>query len=539
MASPAESTPPPGAPKTAHPIIRNALRVSLSASEYKSLHEKVISRLPPAVQNRTLDPTSFREIVKSQNKYNEAAIRASLRVILVTGAGMKLFAYISQKLAERKAPNAAKPPKVPFRHSPAFRLSAALSLTLLLHRLLRRFFLRLRANLRTDDARPFRERNPRISRALTSKYAPAIGSSLAGFALGAFPQSQLRLTLAIYMSTRSLEFLFNELDAQGWFKDRPWWFGSWLLMPVSFAQLFHAFIFDRDAEPKWFGDFILKFTPGHTHPRPGSYPVDRHWPDQYEAVDALAKISELRWPVFTSPILHPSNPKTLPDSLQSISVITSPAHPSIGSLSCALLHPKSPSCVTASLHQYLLSIPLLARFLTKVYLALSLLKFKAFLTSPILAINGLCTKILSRTAIISTSLGAAWGSVCLFNSFLPRSLLPTQRFYLSGALGGLPFALAGQGNRSLFLYFFRLAVDSAWKVGKKRGVWRGWKGGDLFVFVASWALIGALLEKNPSAVDGAGLRKAFAWLRGDGFVDLVETAGTTKKVKKAAAAASE
>ncbi|KAG5301730.1 hypothetical protein I7I48_01839 [Histoplasma ohiense] len=540
MTSPPKSLPPLGSPKPPHPIICNALRISLSASEYKSLHEKLIKWLPPGVQDRILEPAAFREVAKSQNKYNEAALRASLRVLLATGAGMKLFVYISQKLASRKTQNAVKPAKGTLRHSPAFRLSAALSLTLLLHRLLRRFFSRLRANLRMDDARPFRERNPRISRALTSKYAPAIGSSLAGFALGAYPQSQLRLTLAIYMSTRSLEFLFNELDANGWFKDRPWWFGSWLLMPVSLAQLFHAFVFDREAEPKWFGDFILNFTPGHIPSRPGSYPSDRrHWIDQYETVDALAKISELKWPAFISPILHPSNPKTLPDSLQSISAVTSSAHPSISSLSCALLHSKSPSCLTASLHQYLLSIPLLARFLTKVYLILSLLKFKTFIHQPILAIYGVCMKILSRTAILSTALGTAWGSLCLFNSFLPRSLLPTQRFYLSGALAGLPFAFAGNGNRSMFLYFFRIAVDSAWKVGTKRGVWRGGKGGDLFVFVASWALIGVLLEKNPGAVDGAGLRKIFAWLRGDGFVDLVETAGVKKKGKKAAAAAAD
>ncbi|PGH13668.1 hypothetical protein AJ79_03517 [Helicocarpus griseus UAMH5409] len=540
MASRADSEPQPGSPKSVHPIIRNALRISLSASEYKSLHERLIKRLPPAVQDRALHPHAFREIVKSPDRYNEAAIRASLRVFLATGAGMKLFAYITQKLASRKAPNAPKPPKVPLIQSPAFRLSTALSLTLLLHRLLHRFFLRLRANLRTDDARPFRERNPRISRALTSKYAPAIGASLAGFALGAYPQSQLRLTLAIYMSTRSLEFLFNELDSQGWFKDRPWWFGSWLLMPVSMAQLFHAFVFDRDAEPKWFGDFILKFTPGHIHSRPSSFPADRHWPDQHETVDALAKISELKWPAFSSPILHPGNLKPLPDPLQFISPVTSPAHPSIASLSCALLHPKSPSCLTAFLHQNLLSIPLLARFLTKVYLALAILKFPAFLAHPILATNALCTKVLTRTAVLSAALGSAWGSVCLFNTYLPRSLLPTQRFYLSGALGGLPFAfLAGDGNRSMFLYFFRVAVDSAWKVGTKRGLWRGWKGGDLFVFVASWALVGALLEKNAGVIEGGGLRKLFAWLRGDGFVDLAEGgAGARRKGKKAAASAS-
>lgn len=141
-------------------------------------------------------------------------------------------------------------PKRPILHSPNFRLSLALSLVLLLHRLLYRFFVRLRANLRTDDARPFRERNPRVSQALTSRFAPAVGASAAGFALGISPHGQLRMTVAIYMATRSLEFLYNVLDQKGWCKSRPWWFGSWLLMPVSCAQLFHAYVFDRETVPK-------------------------------------------------------------------------------------------------------------------------------------------------------------------------------------------------------------------------------------------------------------------------------------------------
>lgn len=126
----------------------------------------------------------------------------------------------------------------------------SLSLLLLLHRLLYRFLVRLRANLRTDDAGPFRERNPRISSALTSRFAPAAGASLAGLTLAIAPQEQLRLTAAIYLSTRSLEFLYNVMDEKGWLDKRPWWFGSWLLMPVSCAQLFHAFVFDRETTPK-------------------------------------------------------------------------------------------------------------------------------------------------------------------------------------------------------------------------------------------------------------------------------------------------
>ena len=133
--------------------------------------------------------------------------------------------------------------------SPNFRLSLSLSSILLLHRLLFRFFSRLRANLLKRDAAPFRRRNPRISKSLTSRLAPAIGASLAGFALGVYPGDQLRVTIAIYLSTRSLEFAWNALDADGWFKDRPSWWGSWMLMPLATGQLLHAFVFDRDCFP--------------------------------------------------------------------------------------------------------------------------------------------------------------------------------------------------------------------------------------------------------------------------------------------------
>ena len=134
--------------------------------------------------------------------------------------------------------------------SPNFRLSLSLSLILLLHRLLYRFFSRLRVNLLTKDAAPFRRRNPRISKSLTSYLTPAVGASLAGFALGAYPADQLRMTVAIYVATRAAEFTYNALENDGWFRRKPSWVGSWMLMPFATGQLLHAFVFDRDCFPK-------------------------------------------------------------------------------------------------------------------------------------------------------------------------------------------------------------------------------------------------------------------------------------------------
>lgn len=238
-----------------------------------------------------------------------------------------------------------------------------------------------------------------------------------------------------------------------------------------------------------------------------------------------------------SPILHPSNTSPLPKSVASISPITSPAHPLISSLSCALLHPGTPSCSKASLHHLLLCVPTLVRGLTIVTLALSTLKYKRFLAQPIAFMNAASRRILTLTGILSTSIGSLWGSICLLNSLLPRNVLPTQRFYISGFIGGLPFAFL-PNSRGSFTYMFRAALYSAWMTGTKRGLWRrSARGFDVSVFVMSWALLGALIEASPSAVKSKELRKGLVWLRGDAFMDPIEAA-TKRKTKKAAAAAS-
>lgn len=67
----------------------------------------------------------------------------------------------------------------------------------------------------------------------------------------------------------------------------------------------------------------------------------------------------------------------------------------------------------------------------------------------------------------------------------------------------------------------------------KRGLWRGWKRGELWLFVLSWAVIGSTLEGKPNAVQGRGMRKGLAWMRGDGLVDPVEVAAKRKAKKSA------
>jgi hypothetical protein len=89
-----------GKPKTIDPVLRNALRYTISAKEYELLHQYLLSRAP-AVKKRTPNPKRFDAISKGPDDYNVAAIRASLRLGVATYSGLKAWELISTRLLSR------------------------------------------------------------------------------------------------------------------------------------------------------------------------------------------------------------------------------------------------------------------------------------------------------------------------------------------------------------------------------------------------------------------------------------------------------
>ncbi|KAF7949309.1 uncharacterized protein EAE97_002818 [Botrytis byssoidea] len=513
------------AKSTADPILRNAIRYTISAKEYETLHKYIISRSKVLKRNAPT-VTKVEKLVErpGRDDYNAAAVRGSLRLFLATNAGLKIYSLITEKFM---GAGKAGGKKTSLWKSPNFRLSLSLSAILLLHRILFRFFTRLRAHLLTSEAEPFRQRNPKTSKTLTSSLAPAVGASLAGFMLGVYPSDQLRVTIAIYALSRAAEISYNLAEEEGWIWgkegsrwERPWWWGSWLLFPLTCGQLLHAFVFDRDCFPKQYGDFILKNSPQYIQTRLEDYPANLPWPNTYEIVDNLAEMARLNYPPFVSPILFPNNP-TLPQSLSSISPITSPAHPLITSLTCATLHPSDPSCLRTYLTYWIQVFPRLARVFTLILSLFSLPAYRKFYNSPISSLNTLAIRILKSTLYISGAIGTSWASICAFQSILPRHVLPTQRFFLGGALGGLWGFVVRKDARGEFLYSARASMDSLWKVGKKRGWWKGIKGGDVWIFVISLMAIEMAYERDGRSLRSGMLRKMLSGMRGEGWRDYV------------------
>lgn len=222
---------------------------------------------------------------------------------------------------------------------------------------------------------------------------------------------------------------------------------------------------------------------------------------------------------FTSPILFP-NSTVLPPTLTQISPITSPAHPLLTSLSCALLHPSDPSCTRTYIRHHLTTIPRLARLFTIIFSVLSLPSYAKFLATPLTALNALAARILRYTIFTSGSIGTSWSAICLFQSLLSPKFLSTQRFFLGGFIGGLWAFVVRKEGKGEFLYAARASVESVWKVGRKRGWWKGIKGGDVALFVMGLGMINVAYEREAEARRGKvvdkNLGRGVKFLRGDG-----------------------
>jgi hypothetical protein len=480
-----------------------ATQLVLSPKEYQLLVKLVHKR--SSTQSSAKVDTTQPDGELPKDNFNAASFRSAARVYLATSLTLKGADALLTRIASRRAGTAVtRKSLVTSRH----RLALSLSSLLFFHRVLFRLFARLRLQLLHEKVKDIKARYPKVYAALTSKFAPAIGASLSGLALGICPSDQLRVTISIFFLVRGFELIAGALEAYGYMKNKPSWLGSWLLFPIANGQLLHAFVFDRDCFPSAYGSLIINSTPEYIQRRPEGLSHKVTWPSTDNIVDAVAEMARLRWPPFVSPILNPGALNTLPPSIDPIiSPITSRAHPALQHLSCALIHPSETSCFMAYLRQNLLGFPKLARFFTLYYGAFSLLRITAYFKAPVATLNKLAKQVLQTTMALSTAISASWGSICFFNAVLPKKFIPRFRFALGGFLAGtaILFDMTPSGYANS-LYAARTSIDSLWKVGVKRGWWRPIKGGDVYLFVASLAVYNIVYDLSrpmPGGTDRA------------------------------------
>jgi hypothetical protein len=89
-----------GSPKKMDPIVRNAMRYTVSPREYKLLHKYLISK-SPALKRSVPGVGKYEAVVEATDDYNAAAFRAASRVFLASQAGLKLWDVIVEKILRK------------------------------------------------------------------------------------------------------------------------------------------------------------------------------------------------------------------------------------------------------------------------------------------------------------------------------------------------------------------------------------------------------------------------------------------------------
>lgn len=78
---------------------------------------------------------------------------------------------------------------------------------------------------------------------------PFLAGLLAGPTLLIDNVQSRRILIAVFMLSKSLQYTYHALRQNGIIPRMPWWWGSWLLFPISSAQLIYAYLLHPDIFP--------------------------------------------------------------------------------------------------------------------------------------------------------------------------------------------------------------------------------------------------------------------------------------------------
>lgn len=383
---------------------------------------------------------------------------------------------------------------------------------------------------------------------------PLISGICAGSFLRLYPQKAARDLIAVYAMVRTLEYVYNYLDDNGYLIaiKKPKILGSWALFPFAYSQLFYSFIFERDTNSNFINSTLFSLSNDFFPTKPTGYP--RHsvqkWPTPSQIVDSIGTISKLHYPKFTSTLMFP-DVAVIPEQLDAVKPVIIRAHPAISTLTGALLHPWEPSQFRALaiivLKQYtkigkyvfllyLIKLILVKKFVSTVepdaeksieHLSPEIPASKRDNSSPADAVINRLKVVLksvfyawkTSTFIIMTVV-STWAGIEFTQEMWSKRFLPIYRFRLIAFLAGFWSILDRDSGRGRFMFAVRAAILSNWRSLIKNHKIKPIRNGDVMIFSISFGILMALFDRYPGSISGPAVRKVLSWIDNDGqFID--------------------
>ncbi|CAG8695527.1 19049_t:CDS:2 [Gigaspora margarita] len=346
--------------------------------------------------------------------------------------------------------------------------------------------------------------------------SPLVPPFLAGLFAGPsllFDKDQPR---RIFISTsilcKSLQTIYYTLRQNGVIPIMPWWWGSWLIFPISSAQLIYTYLVHPDVFPDNYSKFITSRSTTYVQQRPSDLPESSPWPSGREIVDQIAIIASLNYPHFHSPKLHGINDPALPDTLKPIQPILEIAHPAHTKMLCAVLHPEDLSCLS-TYSKFIAKEGITAlKFMTFVHLISLFYKsrdlVKRFNVASIQILSRAIPPIFKGATFITMAIATAWALLCGFQKILPNKFMPVTRIYANGFIAGLWILVENPSRRlDIGLYSLRLSIESFWKLLVKNGKARNVRNGEVIYFSFAMACIMAIYKTQPNNITPLYMRE--------------------------------
>ncbi|KAL1921708.1 uncharacterized protein VTP21DRAFT_10350 [Calcarisporiella thermophila] len=340
---------------------------------------------------------------------------------------------------------------------------------------------------------------------------PFIAGTLASSSILLDSSSKRRVNIALYTLTRGLEAVYKAARQRGALPEMPWWWGSWILFPLSSAFTLYAYLFENDTFPKSYSRFIMARSGTYVaKPSTEMLTLNGHpYPDSDTVRDGLEAICRNGHPVFVKSALPPPNL-----GLEKVNRILQTADSGHSRLWCALAHPNDPKCWRVY-----------AKYWGKE--GYNALKFMAVFRAIALLIRlsrkrSISKDDLVRAALdaflgagfIAGSIGTTWGLCCASEYIMPGNVLPKARYSLIAFTSSLFILLEPQGRRlDLGLYSTRFAIESVWKALVKHGYVRPIRGGEMLYFALVMGMVTAVIETQPEQEEDAKAQKSNIMLK--------------------------
>lgn len=309
----------------------------------------------------------------------------------------------------------------------------------------------------------------------------SLNAYISGVIAGLFlilDEKSRRLSIALFLSTRALEFTYVYYMKRGYLPNIP--HGDAIVMALSSSQILNAFICDPDTLAKSYFNFLL------VH---GG--ISKHGP---KGKEFLAEIGEMVKGKTLDMTKYPEIFKNHPASLDLINSRDN-------AYKLHVSHPHTESCIHGNTTFFIESIPRSLSLYVPLNVVMGIIfRYKLLLKRPDQFLFKTLLQAARSSLFLSMYCTVAWAVPDLFRNLLGKDHM--FAYYLNGICSGLCVLIEAKSRRlELAMYCAPRALESFWNCLVKWGYAKNIKHGEVLYFSFAMGFLMMVYENEPDVLN--------------------------------------